>query len=166
MRAVKKSNIGRIGQNSFKNKVKRVFASCYQVFVLDDENHIWVTGFNKYGILGIGDSAFLPRRVVEEFKMIPEFTTERIVQIESTQFNTYVVTEMGKVFVSGLYLYRLNLSISGENNYRKFTFAKSTRGLKVASIAASWGHLWLKAEKDTEPCTYPDEEEGGCCIVE
>ncbi len=117
-----------IGKVELPVKIKKVFACVYQTFLLDEENHIWATGDNECGQLGLGD-----RKERLEFTRVPEFTTERIIQIKQDAAGTCVLTESGKIFFTG-YSQNYMTLIKGEKDFEgensdllSFTLTESIR---------------------------------------
>ena len=125
-------------------KIHRVFASTYDTFLVDEDNSIWVSGYNDDGMAGLG--------VLEKtsfFEKLPHFTSNKIAHICGGRYMNYVLTTEGELFSSGCgddY----KLLQEDDTSVSEFKLCKLTEGKRVSYVSSGAEHVIVGIDMDSE----------------
>jgi alpha-tubulin suppressor-like RCC1 family protein len=159
---------------SFESTISfhRVFATNYVTFLLDNDNGLWVSGFNDGGMAGLG-----PLEETDEFVRIPQFTRDRITLIAGGRDMTYALTQAGEVFACGVGEDQ-KLMLDDDSDVLEFTKCSLTEGKFVSHLASGNQHVLLslgtgelmqrpvlKRTTQRESATPIESAASRCCIL-
>ncbi|KAH0802779.1 putative E3 ubiquitin-protein ligase HERC3 isoform X2 [Histomonas meleagridis] len=125
-------------------KISRVFASTYNTFLVDENNFIWVTGYNDDGMGGLGEI-----EKTSNFIKLKQFTHNKIVQICGGRYMNYVLTNKGELFSSGNGE-DYKLLQEDDNNYNEFHACQLTKDKNVCYISSGSEHIIIGINMNDE----------------